>query len=90
MTDDYDADEIAVVESELGGIEFYPGVESAEEIAEKAERVSDDFAERHEVVGTLDEYVDKVVEHVNGYGAEPKGVIKADAPYAYPHDEEGE
>ena len=88
MSEDYDADQIAVVESELGGIEFYPGVESAEEIAEKAERASDSFPERHEVVGTLDEYVDDVVDHVNGFDDEPEGVIPSDDPYAYPHEEE--
>jgi len=89
MTDDYDADEIAVVLSGTG-INFYPGAESAEEIAERAERVGDGFEDRAEVLGTLDEYVDKVVEHMDGFDGDPEGIIAADAPYTYPHDEEGE
>jgi len=71
MTDDYDADEIAVVLTGTG-INFYPDAESAEEIADRAGRVGDGFEERAEILGTLDEYADKVVEHVNGFDGDPK------------------
>jgi len=73
-----DSSDITVIN--VGGrIAFYPHVDTVEEIAEQAE-VGRNFADRAEVIGTLNEYTEEVADEMEEWDT-TDGVMHWNAPY---------